>query len=122
MDRSDSRYIQLISVIDRIIREVNQRRLETVDQELQGLLWNSIELMEAENRYMSEMHYQGYLAHSYDHLRMCRKIGVLCFKWQRSRCSVDEVLNFRSDLYAHFSRYDRTLEHYLVTGKVPDMT
>jgi len=120
MDCSDSRYIKLISVVDRIIREVKLGRLETVDQELQGLLWNSIELMEAENRYMSEMYYQGYLSHSYDHLRLCRKIGVLSFKWRRSLCSVDELLNLRSGLHAHFSRYDRALEHYLVTGEVPD--
>lgn len=119
MDSSDSRYIKLISVVDRIICEVKLGRLEMVEQELQDLLKNSIELMEAENHYMSGMYYQEYLAHSYDHLRLCRKIGVLCFKWQRCLCSVDELLNLRSGLRAHFSRYDRALEHYLVTGEAP---
>lgn len=118
MDCSDSRYIKLISVIDKIIQEVNLGQQETVNQELQGLLWNSIDLMEAENHYMSEMHYQGYLAHSYDHLRLCRKVGVLYFKWKHSICSVDDLLNLRSDLHTHFSKYDRMLEHYLVTGEL----
>jgi hypothetical protein len=119
MDGSDSRYIKLISVVDGIIREVELGRLEMVEQELQGLLKNSIELMEAENYYMSGLCYDGYLAHSYDHLRLCRKIGTLCFKWHRCLCSVDELLNLRSGLHVHFSRYDLALEHYLVTGEVP---
>lgn len=117
MDGSDSRYIKLISVVDGIIREVKLGHLEMVEQELQGLLWNSIELMEAENYHMSGLCYDGYLAHCYDHLRLCRTIGVLCFKWQRCLCSVDELLNLRSGLHTHFFKYDRALEHYLVTGE-----
>ncbi|WP_224984732.1 hemerythrin domain-containing protein [Geomonas agri] len=109
----DSRYVKVVAVLDRLLTDTDHGQMQKVGKGLQHLLANTLDLAESENRAMREIGYPEWVEHEQDHHLLCTTIASLCWRWSRSRHSLDALRELRDLVLRHLSTHDHSFEQYL---------
>lgn len=125
--KDDSRYLNVISVLDEIIRNVELSRFDAepswyfdelsrndrVVRDLQHLLGNTLKQVSEENRHMRGICYPEGADHEADHFMICKTIAGLCSRWARSRADLMDLYELHDLILQHIQSHDGRFERYL---------
>lgn len=129
--KDDSRYLNVISVLDEIIRNVELSqfdaepswyfaelsRTDRVVRDLQHLLGNALKQASEESRHMRGIYYPETADHEADHFRICKTIAGLCYRWARSRADLQDLYELHDLILQHIQNYDDPFESHLFSKR-----